>query len=315
MAFDVSSLTNYVNEQSQELLKALHYDGRTEKYITPYAGVKKTDALQLFALTAYPQEASGCDMVASGSAAFTQRNLNVEKIGYRDEFCMDALLTKWTQLLLAPGAMEEDEITQKLAGEINDELFALISEHLETAYWQGDEASGDAIIDMFDGFIKIIDAAGTAVNGNTGNVTVATGITNANVIAIVNAMAAARPEKLKHAPEQYMYVGTDTFDKYVQALETANLYHVDQTAWVDYKMGVIGKNITMVGLPGLTGTNRIFIGQKKNFFYGFDLLSDGVGADSIEWKMLESDKMRYTVKFKRGVQVAYPNEIVSFELV
>lgn len=315
MAFDVSSLTNYVNEQSKDLLKSLHYGGRTEKYITPMAGVKKTEALQLFSLTAYPQEASGCDMVASGSAAFTQRLMNVEKIGYRDEFCLDALLTKWTQMLLAPGAAGEDEITQQLAGEINEELLALIEEHKETAYWQGDEASGDAIIDMFDGFIKIIDAAGTAIAGNTGNVTVGTGITNANVIAIVNAMAAARTEKLKHAPDQYMYVGTDTFDKYVQALETANLYHVDQTAWVDYKMGVIGKNITMVGLPGLSGTNRMYIGQKKNFIYGFDLLSDGVGADEIVWKMLESDKMRYTVKFKRGVQVAYPDEIVQFKLV
>lgn len=315
MAFTVSSLTDYVNEQSQDLLKRLHYEGRTEKYITPMAGVKKTEALQLFALTAYPQEASGCDLVASGDVTFTQRNMNVEKIGYRDEFCMDALLAKWTQMLLAPGAAGEDEITTKLAGEINDELFQLIDEHKETAYWQGDEASGDAIIDMFDGFIKIIDAAGTAIAGNTGNVAVGTGITNGNVIAIVNAAAAARTEKLKHAPEQYLYCGTDTFDKYVQALETANLYHVDQTAWVDYKMGVIGKNITMVGLPGLSGTNRFFIGQKKNFIYGFDLLSDGVGADSIEWKMLESDKMRYTVKFKRGVQVAYPSEIVQFKLV
>lgn len=311
MGLVVSSLVNYVNEQSRELLTALHYEGKTAPYLTPIAGVKKTDALQLFALTAYPQEATGCDLVASGSATFTQREITVSKIGYRDELCMDALLPKWTQMLLAPGAAGEDEITAQLGAQMSDELKALIIENIEVATWQGNTASGDAVLAMFDGFIKIITAA-TAINGNTGSVTVATGITTSNVIAIVNAMCAARTEALKHANDQVLFVGTDTFDKYVQALETANLYHVDQTKWVNYEMGVIGKNVTLVGVPGLSGTSKLYLGQKKNFFKGFDLLDD---SDKVEWKILESDKMRYTAKFKMGVQVAYPSQIVEFILV
>jgi hypothetical protein len=312
MGLVVSSLTDYVNQQSQELLTALHYEGKSAKYLTPMAGVKKTEALQLFALTAYPQaNAGGCDMVASGDAIFTQREMTVAKIGYRDEFCMDALLPKWTQMLLAPGAAGEDEITAQLANKINDELKAWIVQHIETATWQGDTASGDAILAMTDGYIKIITAA-TAINGNTGNVSVATGITTSNIIAIVNAMAAARIEVLKHASDQVLFVGTDTFDKYVQALETANLYHVDQTKWVDYELGVIGKNIKMVGVPGLSGTSKMYLGQTSNFYKGFDLVSD---EDSIVWKILESDKMRYSVKMKLGFQVAYPSQIVEFILV
>lgn len=312
MGLVLSSLTDYVNQQSQESLTALHYEGKSAKYLTPMAGVKKTEALQLFALTAYPQaNAGGCDMVASGDATFTQREMTVAKIGYRDEFCMDALLPKWTQMLLAPGAAGEDEITAQLANKINDELKAWIVQHIETATWQGDTASGDAILAMTDGYIKII-AAATAINGNTGNVTVATGITTSNIIAIVNAMAAARIEVLKHASDQVLFVGTDTFDKYVQALETANLYHVDQTKWVDYELGVIGKNIKMVGVSGLSGTSKMYLGQTSNFYKGFDLVSD---EDSIVWKILESDKMRYTVKMKLGFQVAYPSQIVEFILV
>lgn len=311
MGLVVSSLTDYVNQQSKELHTALHYEGKTSQYLTPMVGVKKTEALQLFALTAYPQEATGCDLVASGSATFTQRELTVSKIGYRDELCMDALLPKWTQMLLAPGAAGEDEITAQLANEMNNELKALIVENIETATWQGNTASGDAVLAMFDGFIKIITAA-TAINGNTGGVTVAIGITTSNVIAIVNAMCAARTEVLKHASNQILFAGTDTFDKYVQALETANLFHVDQTKWTDYSMGVIGKNVQIVGVPGLSGTSKMYLGQKTNFFKGFDLLDD---SDKVEWRILESDKMRYTAKFKMGVQVAYPSEIVEFILV
>jgi hypothetical protein len=46
MGLVVSSLVNYVNEQSRELLTALHYEGKTAPYLTPIAGVKKTDAFQ-----------------------------------------------------------------------------------------------------------------------------------------------------------------------------------------------------------------------------------------------------------------------------
>lgn len=315
MGLVVSGLTDYLNEQSQTLLTALHYEGTTAKYMQPMAGVKKSEALQIFGLTAYPQaDAQGCDLVASGSASFTQRTMDVEKIGYRDELCMDDLLPKWTQMLLAPGSMSEDEITQQLAEEFNAELKALITEHQEVADWQGNEASGDAILRQYDGLIKIIDAAGTAVDGNTGNVTVGTGITSANVIAIVKAIWKARPEKLKRKTGQTLWMGTDVFDLWVQALETANLFHVDATTDLsNYELRIPGTNITAVGVSGLTGTNRMFLGQgKRNFFYGFDLLSD---TDKIEWKILESDKMRYTVKLKRGLQVAFPDEIVQFKLV
>jgi hypothetical protein len=224
---------------------------------------------------------------------------------------MDALLPKWTQMLLAPGAAGEDEITAQLGQTMTDELKKLIIENIEVATWQGDLNSGDAVKKMFDGFIKIITAA-TAINGNTTSITTGTGITTTNVIAIVNGMCAARTEELKHASDQVLFCGTDTFDKYVQALETANLYHVDQTKWVNYEMGVIGKNVTLVGVPGLSGTSKLYLGQKRNFFKGFDLLDD---SDKVEWKILESDKMRYTAKFKMGVQVAYPSEIVEFILV
>jgi len=314
MGLVVSSLTDYLNEQSQTLLTALHYEGTTAKYMQPLAGVKTKEALQIFALTAYPQDnAQGCDMVASGSAAFTQRVMEVEKIGYRDELCMDNLLPKWTQMLLAPGSMTEDEITQALAGEFNSELKMLITEHQEVADWQGNTASGDAILRQYDGLIKIIDAAGTAVTGNTGGVTTGTGITTSNVIAIVTAMWRARPEKLKRKTGQTLWMGTDIFDMWVQALGTANLFHVDATMDLsNYELRIPGTNVHAVGVSGLTGTNRMFLGMgKRNFWYGFDLLSD---TDKIEWKILENDKMRYTVKLKRGLQVAFPEEIVQFKL-
>ena len=45
MSFDVSSLTNYVNEQSTDLISRLYFEKTSSDYFTFQSGVKKTDAL------------------------------------------------------------------------------------------------------------------------------------------------------------------------------------------------------------------------------------------------------------------------------
>jgi hypothetical protein len=310
MSFNVASLTNYVNEQSTDLISRLYFEKTSSDYFTLQSGVKKTDALHLLAVTAFPQDGSGCSPTASGDVVFSNRDITVGQITYFSGFCMKDLIPKYTQILLRAGNAETEEMA--FEAEVADSIIKTIMEHNEVADWQGNTASANVYINRYDGLIKIIDAATTAVDGNTTSATAITSGASGNVDSLVNAMANARPAKVKSALNQVLFVGQDTFDKYVDTLNAKNLFNVDATSWANYSVSIPGKNITLVGVVGLDGTDRMFLGTQENFFLGFDLQNDEEEFDM--WYEKKDDKVYYRVKFKRGLQVAYPNEIVEFTL-
>ena len=310
MSFNVASLTNYVNEQSTDLISRLYFEKTSSDYFTLQSGVKKTDALHLLAVTAFPQDGSGCSPTASGDVVFSNRDITVGQITYFSGFCMKDLIPKYTQILLRAGNAETEDMA--FEAEVADSIIKTIMEHNEVADWQGDTASANVYINRYDGLIKIIDAATTAVDGNTTSATAITSGASGNVDSLVNAMANARPAKVKSALNQVLFVGQDTFDKYVDTLNAKNLFNVDATSWANYSVSIPGKNITLVGVVGLDGTDRMFLGTQENFFLGFDLQNDEEEFDM--WYEKMEDKVYYRVKFKRGLQVAYPNEIVEFTL-
>jgi hypothetical protein len=310
MSFDVSSLTDYVNEQSTDLISRLYFEKTSSDYFTLQSGVKKTDALHLLAVTAFPQDGSGCTPSASGDVTFSDRNLTVGQITYYSGFCMKDLIPKYTQILLRNGNAETEDMV--FEQEVANSIISTIMEHNEVADWQGDTGSGDIYINRYDGLIKIIDAAGTAVDGNTTSETSITSGASGNIDTIITNICNARPAKVKSAPNQVLFVGQDNFDKYVDTLNAKNLFHVNATDWANYTVSIPGKNVTLVGVVGLDGTDRMFLGTQENFFLGFDLQNDEEEFDM--WYEKKDDKVYYRVKFKRGVQVAYPNEIVEFTL-
>ena len=316
MAFSVSSLTDYINQESTKLLVRSFYENKsTQYYGTVQTGIKLTDAIQLLSVVAYPQADTSCSNTASGTTAFTQRNITVGAIKYHDTLCPLTLRTKWTQKLLRPGSNGEQQ-SLSFEQDIANNLVNLVKEHIETADWQGDTTSGDAVKRMYDGWIKIIDAAGTAIVGNTGNVTTGTGITSGasgNADTLINTTVDARTENIKNNSNQVFFIGTDWFDKYTTTLMAKNLFHTDATAWANYEMMIPGRNVKLVGVPGLSGTNRGFLGVDTNFVLGTDMENEYETFKM--WYSEDDDNLKYTIRFKRGVQVAYPSEIVQFKLV
>ena len=272
MSFDVSSLTNYVNEQSTDLISRLYFEKTSSDYFTLQSGVKKTDALHLLAVSAFPQDGSSCAVSASGDVTFSDRNLTVGQITYFSGFCMKDLIPKYTQILLRAGNGETEEMA--FEAEVAESVIKTIMEHNEVADWQGDTASANVYVNRYDGLNKIIDAAGTAVDGNTSSATAITAGASGNVDGLITDICNARPAKVKSASNQVLFVGQDTFDKYVDTLNAKNLYNIDATDWANYETSIAGKNVSLVGVAGLDGTNRMFLGVKENFFLGFDLQND-----------------------------------------
>lgn len=310
MGFVVSSLAEYINQESTNLIPRLYFEGRTQKHVNFQVGVKHKEALQLLDVTAWPQ-ANSCSPSASGNVTFTQRTITVGDILYYSSLCPKDLKAKWTQKLLRQGARPEME-GLSFEAEIAENIISLIQENNEKAIWQGDTTSGDPVLSKFDGLIKLIDAAGTATAGNTGSAgsISATATDATNAVTIVNAMIDARPQTLKTAPNQVLFCGTDTFDKWVTAQIKANNFHIDATSYANYEVNIPGKNVMMVGVHGLDSTNRMFLGQADNFFIGTDGMNDAEVFDA--WYSKDDRKIYWNVEYKMGTQVARPAEIVQF---
>lgn len=312
--YDTSGLPAVVNDQSLELLKRSFFEGKTGQKFGIQTGIKSTDDLHYITTELVMQADSGCTFNASGATAFSKRTITVGKIKVQQSFCSRDLEGFWTERALKKGAnydyiaFEEDW---------KEYLLGLLTEAKETALWRSKigGGEGDNLI-RFDGFIAIIDAASAStIDGNTGNVLVATGITSSNVIAIFDAMWMALPSKLKGKDDLEFMCGSDTFDKLILALKNANLYHyngVDKTPYENGEIILPGSGYKVARYFGLDGTDRIFLARTSNFVIGTDLESDedyfNIRQNPIDLNML------LDIHFKLGTQVKFPAEIVQFKL-
>lgn len=309
MGFTVSSLTDYVNEQSKDLMTALHFEGKTADMAYAHPGIKSSEAIQLLASTPVPQDASTCAFNASGDSTFSQAVLTVAPVKWEDLLCLKTLESKWTQLLLKAGSKYTEGDVPKM---IMQDITEVIQEQLETLDWQGDTATGSAYLNKYDGLRKIIKAASgtTTATASTWNLT--------NARAIMKTIISAIPTRLKGNPKVKVICGYDVAETYRQALMDANLFHVaagskDQQGI--YVEGSVHELVPVHGLDGLatsSGDNPFIFAliPDRHLHFGFDLLNE---EEKAEMGMDQYKKnVWYSFELKRGWQIIYPNEIVEY---
>jgi hypothetical protein len=311
MSFVVSSLTDYVDQSSTDLLLPAVSQGKTATIVNLQAGVKSSAALQLFDSTVVFQDDS-CAFNGSASTTFSQREIVVEGVKVQEVLCPKDLEAKWTQLLLSAGS---DYTEADIPAAYMDIKMQRLQDALEIADWQGEDGgAGGANLDKYDGFLHIIDTAAASVDGNVDAVTVATGITSANALNIVQGIYSVVPEAVLNADDLVCFMGWDAYRALIINITDTNFYHyvTDDSARTGELM-LPGTNLKVVAVNGLTGTNRIITSRASNMYIGMDAMSD---SDSIKmWESMDDQNVKSSINFKRGTQVAYPAEIVEFTLV
>ena len=310
MAFNVSALANYTNEQSTELVLKSLFGSKTASILQAagqvQVGVKSAEALNILTSDVYFQT-DGCGYTASGNTTFSQRNITVGKIKVEETLCPKTLEAKWMQTQIAAGSPTsvpfEEQIGQDKANNI--------SKLLEIAMWQGDTATTNTNpnTNKFDGFIKLIDAASAStVAGNTSS---ATSITTANVEDLIDNIYNVVPADISDASDLVLFVGIDTFKKYSTALRASNLFHYAADS-EGMEIMIPATNVKMIAVGGLNGTNRMFLARLSNLFVGTDLANEE--EDYRFWYSQDNDEVRFRATMKYGVQFAFPDQIVQFKL-
>jgi len=309
MSFVVSSLANYTNEQSTDLLVKALFGSKTASTLQNagqvQVGVKSASALNLLASTVYFQ-ADGCGYTPSGATTFTQRTITVGAVKVAETLCPKTLEAKWMQTQIMAGSPTMIPFEEQIGAEKS----AVIAENIEIAMWQGDTASGNPNINRFDGFGKIIAAASPTL-GNA-NPTTFTTVTNANIDDIIDQMYGALPSRVASMTDLVCFLGIDAFKLMLVNLKNANLFHYVADAPQTMELVYPGTNVKLIAVGGLNGTNKLFMGSLSNFFVGTDLANE---EESYKlWYSEDNDEVRFMTTFKYGVQVAYPAEVVYFTL-
>jgi len=302
----VSALTDYVDEQSTELIPSLIYEGRTAQLVQVMDGVKEKQAIKLFTSTVTLQPATSCGRNALGGATLTDVDMVVAPIMSNQNFCSEDLIGKWSQLGLPNGVRNQRE---GLAYE--DVILAYqkgkIQEINEVAIWQGDTNSIVANLLNFDGFKKKFDADGTVTNVNSTGVTA---FTSANIVGILVDIRNALPLAVLQGNHK-IFVGKEVFDMYCAAVINGNLFHYELTN-DGLTAQLYGYNTMIECVYGLNGTNSIYAGNTDLMFIGTDLQHDW--EDFSVYYSMETDQIYVDIKYRLGVQYVYGDQFKKYTL-
>ena len=312
MAFDVSALSAYIEDQDFPLIAQLQATGGLAEVADIQTGIKSSSNLQ-FLSTDVIFGADSCTRTPSGDTVFSQRTITVGPIAISEDLCIKDLNGYWAQTLVKKGAAGEEEMPMEIEAVYMEKKMNALANALTVADFQGDTLSATNNLSYYDGLLKIVDA-GAAVDGNTGAVTVATGISTSNVLDILDGMWESIPDNISDADDLSLWVPTSVYKKYVIALKNANLFHYSADG---EQVRLYGTDVALrstVGLPGAAGTERMILTRDSNIVIGMDGDADedamGVRLDPVSEKSIFFD-----VTFKRGVQARFIDEVVEFTLV
>lgn len=290
MAINVSSLTQYVEEQRLPLIKKTIFAAPSIKYFNLQTGVKHSAALNILDTTVQLGDGATCGWDEAGTSSFSQRMLEVGNYKVNMSFCDKTMLKYWNgyEVRVAAGQkslpFEEDFVNGVIGG---------VKEKLEKIIWQGVKST-----DKIDGIVTILNSAEGVIKP-----TVESGATTyEKVLAVYKAIP------VKVLDKAVIFVGADMFRDLVLEMTAKNLYHYAPTIDESLTIVLAGTTTKVIGVEGLNGTKRIVAANPENIYFGTDMEGDDEKFDL--WYSQDNQEFRLAINFNAGVQVAFPDEVV-----
>ena len=291
MAFVVSSLPDYVNQNNKELISKTVFGAPSVRHLNLMTGVKYKEAINIIDSDAILQERS-CGWNASGNTTFSQAIMEVGAYKVNESFCEEALRKKWmnSEVMTKAGA----EVLP-FEEEIIDGVVASITNKVEKLIWQASKSNGD----LFDGFLTQLQASGsTATDVQSSGSTAYARIDDVNKAIPVSVIDRA-----------VIFVGVDTYREMCRDITREQLYHYKadfNPADMEYILP--GTNTRVIAVSGLNGTGAIVASDPRNLFYGVDMVDD---LEQFKlWYSDDNQEFRLAVKFNAGTAIAFPDLVV-----
>jgi len=303
-SFDLTGLNTYTDEIGGLLLSEAIVKAKTPEICYIQAGVKGTQAINLLSSSiSIGDGGCGWDSNSNSSATtFTQRNLATKLYKYQETLCPTSLREYWAGMFLNNPASNEELPLEEMIAELKVKE---IQKFVEDKVWNA-TLSGDG----YNGFYTTISSGTSGVN----LVTSATTPSSSTMLTCVDEVIAACPDAIREDDDLVVFMSPQNYNNYVVNLRTANYFHFDPTtAGEEFITFHPATRIRVVGVPGLSGKNRIVLGKSSQMVIGVGLMDNSERLDM--WYSRDNDEVRLQAQFNLASNIAFPENFVSNNLV
>lgn len=301
--FNLSSLSTYTDEVGGELVRRAILEGETAKIIKVQPGIKGSQAINLLNSSLVVQDGS-CGWNSSGSTTFTQRDITVCDYKVNEALCPADLNDYWLGQLLTPGSYNE---TVPFEQQIADLKVAQISQYMENQMWGASSGST-----CFSGFKELFAQQGTGTTTVTGGIVVTgqTALAANTALSQVDNLVLQIPDDIADRTDLVLFMSHANYRKYLINFRTANYFHLPVgDSYAEMKTFHPATNILVHPVGGLNNSNLLVLAPAEYLVLGVDLMSD---SESLRmFYSVDFDEVRLRCNFKLGVQVAWPEFVIT----
>ena len=283
MAYNVSALGTYVQENKDIILKDIVFGGEygnTIPLMTKQLGIKTTEKIHPSTLEAVLQDVSGeCGFNPQGDLNISERSITTSQKKVNMEFCLEKLLGKFAEYTVRVGANPD---ALPFEAEIIDGLVKSINKQVEKGVWTDLITNTNAQL--------TVSGEGTAYE---------------RVMAVYMALPEAVLE------DAVIFVSPATFREYVKDLVDKNFYHYNPADGDLEEIFIPGSGVKVRKAKGLAEqTDDVIFGTSpKNMIYGTDFMDNKEEIKA--WFSDDNDTYRIKVRFNYGANVAFPDLVVG----
>lgn len=242
-----------------------------------------------------------CTFSSNGTGELDQKPFEVNPIKVNLEYCQRTFEQNYLSEILKAGSNHDGSIVPETVEMfILDQVAKQIANDLEKVTWQGDTTSLVYPLNVADGLLKKLGADATVIDQTI------LAVTSANAIAEMTKVYNAIPETILHKEDLVMYVSSNVYRAYKQALASASA----ETNFMQSYENLVFLGVPVIAAPGMSN-NKIVAGQKSNFLFLTDLVSDMEDVLILPQKSITGNPVvRMVAEFKFGADYLYGSEIV-----
>lgn len=307
MAFNVSGLGTWINENKQDLISAAILEANTVQSVSLITGVKYKEQIKYLDGDALIQAAACGTPTTSGTTTLTDKDVEVKSLMIYETLCPEDFNKTSLQLSMKPGYNTEIPFEAQYA----DIKVKKLQEALEKMIWSNSAASTTNCQGWMHALSGDTDVKYNEIGGVTGITFdwVASGNTASTFMAKVYDMIGELPESIQSLNDLTLFVNPAISRKMAQAFVISGNFHIDFTGKDGLTSWMFpGTNITVKPTNGLVLQTVGVLTPASNLIVATDLQNE---SEQFKLWFSEDDLLvKFLQQFKIGTSYYFGEYVV-----